>query len=119
MADGRHFEKKTVKSLYLCNRLTDFEDVVSCSTSGKVDCVEVGNLITHDMDEDLSSVFSFTQKDDPKGLAKASDCTVSCNSSCVDGDLLITRRDDVKKTSSIYDCCEVDPAECSTFSITQ
>ena len=81
--------------------------------------MEVGNLITHDMDEDLSSVFSFTQKDDPKGLAKASDCTVSCNSSCVDGDLLITRRDDVKKTSSIYDCCEVDPAECSTFSITQ
>jgi len=26
MADGRHFEK-TVKSLYLCNRLTDFDKV--------------------------------------------------------------------------------------------
>ena len=27
MADGRHFEKKTVKSLYLCNRLTDFDNI--------------------------------------------------------------------------------------------
>jgi len=27
MADGRHFEKKTVKSLYLCNRLTDFDKI--------------------------------------------------------------------------------------------
>ena len=26
MADGRHFEK-TVKSLYLCNRLTDFDEI--------------------------------------------------------------------------------------------
>jgi len=26
MADGRHFEK-TVKSLYLCNRLTDFGEI--------------------------------------------------------------------------------------------
>ena len=26
MADGRHFEK-TVKSLYLCNRLTDFDKI--------------------------------------------------------------------------------------------
>ena len=27
MADGRNFEKKTVKSLYLCNRLTDFDKI--------------------------------------------------------------------------------------------
>jgi len=27
MADGRHFEKKTVKSPYLCNRLTDFDEI--------------------------------------------------------------------------------------------
>jgi len=27
MADGRHFEKKTVKSLYLCNRLTDLDEI--------------------------------------------------------------------------------------------
>jgi len=27
MADGRHFEKKTVKSLYLCNRLTDLDKI--------------------------------------------------------------------------------------------
>ena len=27
MADGRHFEKKTVKSLYLCNCLTDFDKI--------------------------------------------------------------------------------------------
>ena len=26
MADGRHFEK-TVKSPYLCNRLTDFDEI--------------------------------------------------------------------------------------------
>ena len=27
MADGRHFEKKTVKSPYLCNRLIDFDEI--------------------------------------------------------------------------------------------
>ena len=27
MADGRHFEKKTVKSPYLSNRLTDFDEI--------------------------------------------------------------------------------------------
>jgi len=27
MVDGRHFEKKTVKSPYLCNRLTDFDKI--------------------------------------------------------------------------------------------
>jgi len=27
MADGRHFGKKTIKSPYLCNRLTDFDEV--------------------------------------------------------------------------------------------
>ena len=27
MADGRHFEKKTVMSPYLCNRLTDFDEI--------------------------------------------------------------------------------------------
>jgi len=28
MADGRHFEKKTVKSLYLRNRSTDFDEIL-------------------------------------------------------------------------------------------
>jgi len=27
MVDGRHFEKKPVKSPYLCNRLTDFDKI--------------------------------------------------------------------------------------------
>jgi len=27
MADGRHFEKKTVKSPYLSNRLIDFDEI--------------------------------------------------------------------------------------------
>jgi len=33
MADGRHFEKKTVKSPYISNRLTDFDEIWNCDAN--------------------------------------------------------------------------------------